>query len=554
MNDLDKRYPTMPSLSASSSSTSITKLAERSQDYNPLLASPISSKKGKERVVYGDRFIPNRDGTDLSTTFHLLSDSANRLAAAAPSSNPNSAKRKLHRGPECDAQKEEANKTFNALLKSELFGSTAAAQDPSTSIDNSFLTHSPSSSRYAAGNPSVSSAAAVPTTPTRTKNLFSYSSPSKSRASGGSGSANTSAHKLDSPTHERYSASPVRYESQKLLLSPKKTPRTLSKVPFKVLDAPELADDFYLNLVDWSSTNILAVGLGACVYLWSAQTSTVTKLCDLAEINDSVTSLGWIQKGSKIAVGTNSGTVRIYDAVTQTFEREMTGHSARVGTLAWNDYVLTTGSRDRSILHRDVRQVEHSFRRLTGHRQEVCGIKWSPSGTQMASGGNDNKLLVWDNTSSSTLYRFSEHVAAVKAITWNTHQHGILASGGGTADKKIRFWNTLTGSLLSEVDTGSQVCNLMWSKNSNELVSTHGFSQASQVQNQVCVWKYPSMQQVATLTGHTYRVLYLAMSPDGQTIVTGAGDETLRFWNAFAKGRTEKKGEAGMLNPFAKIR
>lgn len=62
------------------------------------------------------------------------------------------------------------------------------------------------------------------------------------------------------------------------------------------------------------------------------------------------------------------------------------------------------------------------------------------------------------------------------------------------------------------------------------------------------------MQQVATLTGHTYRVLYLAMSPDGQTIVTGAGDETLRFWNAFAKGRTEKKGEAGLLNPFAKIR
>ena len=39
--------------------------------------------------------------------------------------------------------------------------------------------------------------------------------------------------------------------------------------------------------------------------------------------------------------------------------------------------------------------------------------------------------------------------------------------------------------------------------------------------------------QVATLTGHTYRVLYLAMSPDGQTIVTGAGDETLRFWNVF---------------------
>ena len=43
----------------------------------------------------------------------------------------------------------------------------------------------------------------------------------------------------------------------------------------QVLDAPQLTDDFYLNLVDWSSQNVLAVGLGPCVYLWSACTSKV---------------------------------------------------------------------------------------------------------------------------------------------------------------------------------------------------------------------------------------------------------------------------------------
>ena len=46
------------------------------------------------------------------------------------------------------------------------------------------------------------------------------------------------------------------------------------------------------------------------------------------------------------------------------------------------------------------------------------------------------------------------------------------------------------------------------------------------------------MQKVATLTGHTLRVLYLAMSPDGQSVVTGAGDETLRFWNIFPGPRS----------------
>jgi cell division cycle 20-like protein 1 (cofactor of APC complex) len=226
----------------------------------------------------------------------------------------------------------------------------------------------------------------------------------------------------------------------------------------------------------------------------------------------------------------------------------MTGHTARVGSLAWNDHILTSGSRDRTIYHRDVRAPEQFTSKLSGHKQEVCGLRWNPDDGQLASGGNDNKLFIWDARSSQHLWKFNEHIAAVKAIAWSPHQHGTLASGGGTADRKIRFWNTLTGTPINEIDTGSQVCNLAWSKNSNEIVSTHGFSE-----NQIVVWKYPSMNQVATLTGHTYRVLYLAMSPDGQTVVTGAGDETLRFWNCFAKGRGGGR-IAEAFDPLVQIR
>jgi cell division cycle 20, cofactor of APC complex len=68
----------------------------------------------------------------------------------------------------------------------------------------------------------------------------------------------------------------------------------------------------------------------------------------------------------------------------------------------------------------------------------------------------------------------------------------------------------------------------MWSKTYKELVSSHGYSQ-----NQLIVWKYPSMTKVTELTGHTSRVLHMAMSPDGSTVVSAAGDETLRFWKIF---------------------
>lgn len=38
--------------------------------------------------------------------------------------------------------------------------------------------------------------------------------------------------------------------------------RKIAQYPFRVLDAPNLCDDFYLNLVDWSQQNALAVALG----------------------------------------------------------------------------------------------------------------------------------------------------------------------------------------------------------------------------------------------------------------------------------------------------
>jgi cell division cycle 20-like protein 1 (cofactor of APC complex) len=48
--------------------------------------------------------------------------------------------------------------------------------------------------------------------------------------------------------------------------------------------------------------------------------------------------------------------------------------------------------RDQSILLRDARAPEPFFSQLNGHKQEVCGLKWSFDGTQLASGGNDNKV------------------------------------------------------------------------------------------------------------------------------------------------------------------
>jgi cell division cycle protein 20 (cofactor of APC complex) len=86
---------------------------------------------------------------------------------------------------------------------------------------------------------------------------------------------------------------------------------------------------------------------------------------------------------------------------------------------------------------------------------------------------------------------------------------------------------------LKAVDTGSQVCALQWSDHYKELVSSHGFSD-----NQLCLWKYPSVTKVREFRGHSSRVLHMAKSPDGSTIVSASADETLRFWDIFGSAGT----------------
>ena len=151
---------------------------------------------------------------------------------------------------------------------------------------------------------------------------------------------------------------------------------------------------------------MLAVGLNRSVYIWSACTSQVKKLCELKE-DDCITSIGWNGRGQHLAIGTNKGETQIWDANHCKEVRTLTGHTQRVSAVAWNGSTISTGSRDRNILTRDLRAKENSFLKQTGHQQEICGLKWSFDGQQLASGGNDNKLMIWNQHNDKPLAKFS---------------------------------------------------------------------------------------------------------------------------------------------------
>ncbi|RGP64076.1 cell division cycle cofactor-apc complex [Fusarium sporotrichioides] len=318
--------------------------------------------------------------------------------------------------------------------------------------------------------------------------------------------------------------------------------RRIATAPERVLDAPGLVDDYYLNLLDWSSGNQVAIGLERNVYVWSADEGSVS--CLLETTPDTyVSSVKWSGDGAYVSVGLGTGEVQIWDVAESQKIRSMFGHDTRVGVMGWNKHLLSTGARSGLVYNHDVRIAEHKVAELISHTSEVCGLEWRSDGAQLATGGNDNLVSIWDARSLSVpKFTKTNHKAAVKALSWCPWNMNLLATGGGSYDRHIHFWNSTSGARVNSIDTGSQVTSLRWSPHHREIVSSSGFPD-----NSLSIWSYPTLVRTVEIPAHESRVLHSCLSPDGQMLATAAADESLKFWKIFEKkaGATASIGSSG---------
>ena len=176
--------------------------------------------------------------------------------------------------------------------------------------------------------------------------------------------------------------------------------RPLQKTPIKILDAPGIEDDFYLNLLDWEhKSNRVSVLLGGNeVYFWNAanlgrrenEESAISCLGRQNSVNSTLDSgcvIKWSPTGSKLAIGTKNGFVEIWDPERAVRLHNWIGHvGTRCGVLSWAgsgnfEGHLSSGGRDHRIVHYDMRTARGIISNaLIGHSQEVCGLKYDHYG------------------------------------------------------------------------------------------------------------------------------------------------------------------------------
>jgi hypothetical protein len=105
--------------------------------------------------------------------------------------------------------------------------------------------------------------------------------------------------------------------------------------------------------------------------------------------------------------------------------------------------------------------------------------------------------------------------AAVKAIAFAPWQSTLLAAGGGSNDRCIHFFHTLSGANLATIECHAQVTSLVWSEKRKEIASTFGFAQPEHPYR-VAVFAWPSCDMVVRIPWWSEeRALYAVAYPRG---------------------------------------
>ena len=131
--------------------------------------------------------------------------------------------------------------------------------------------------------------------------------------------------------------------------------RHISSTPERTLDAPDLIDDYYINVLSWSSQNVLSVGLGP-VYTYGTRRRGTSACFAKEDEEDIITSVKWMHDGNYLAVGTTSKDVQIWDVAHEKQARSMRS-SYVVGSLVWNNHLclLDPGTRGSSTTTSELR-------------------------------------------------------------------------------------------------------------------------------------------------------------------------------------------------------
>jgi WD40 repeat protein len=252
--------------------------------------------------------------------------------------------------------------------------------------------------------------------------------------------------------------------------------------------------------------------------------------------------------GGRIATGGGDGLVRIARTSDGAAAGTLAGHEDRVLDVAFSPgdgRWLLTASRDRTARVWDTttgREIADSP--LRGHSWWVWSAAFSADGKQIVTAGQDGKVIVWSLDVRGAQPRIAQqkvflgHAGPVYCAAFSPDGRQV-ASGG--ADKRVLVWEP---GAVNNVDFRELVSNAPLAQQPSRSFEGHSapvravsFSADGQAlisgsdDNTVRIWDAMTGRLETMLRGHSRPVQACAISPDGRQVLSGGLEGQIKLWN-----------------------
>ncbi|MCU0315371.1 MAG: WD40 repeat domain-containing protein [Fimbriimonadaceae bacterium] len=265
-----------------------------------------------------------------------------------------------------------------------------------------------------------------------------------------------------------------------------------------------------------TSTIILTA---AAVTTLAPQQSSVTLVREVRGLRVAAVAGG---PGSRFAVGTEQGSIRVSDARTGQSVSTLTGHTLAVYALAFSRdgrRIVSGDDLGRISLWEVGGRKVLDFPRAKGHARGIHALAFTPNGRNIASVGKDDKILFWNVTGGNPIREqlgnnanfFGIGYTSSGALITGTLADGLRIYSGG---KQIAMWDI----------PGSEGAN-------NIAVNPAGRALIAGRDGNVYVYSVPQRRMIGTLKGHESWVMTVAINNAGTIGASASVDGTVRVWN-----------------------
>ncbi len=191
---------------------------------------------------------------------------------------------------------------------------------------------------------------------------------------------------------------------------------------------------------------------------------------------------------------------------------------------------LATGTEDEAVTLWDMTAGREIA--TLRHPGTVKTVAFSPDGRHLASGssgsfkeGAENIVKLWDVTAATAVRTMRGHTDPVNAVAFSPDGRRLAS---GSWDKTVKIWDVNSGKELQTLAGHSYgVFSVSFSPDGGHLAS-------GSFDDTIMLWDTVTGRKTAVLRGHTGGVRCLAFSPDGKRLASGSADGTVKLWNPVA--------------------